>query len=206
MTRMQIHSEQIPGSGRRTRVSRQAGFSLVEMIVAVALFSVVMLIAVGALLALVDANRKARALESVMNNLNIALDGLVRGIRMGSVYHCGTGDPTAAQDCAASGGATIAFESYGGDPTDSTDQWIYTYDEATKRLYRSTDGGLNRTAVTAPDITIDEMRFYVTGTSRSDEVQPKVVVTVKGTAGAARVKTRSTFYIQATAVQRLLDL
>ena len=42
-----------------------SGFTLVEMIVAVALFAVVMLISVAALLSLVDANRKAQALQSV---------------------------------------------------------------------------------------------------------------------------------------------
>src|SRR3989344_8697452 len=52
------------------------GFTLVEMIVAIALFSIVMVVSVGALLALVTANRKAQALQSVMNNLNIALDGM----------------------------------------------------------------------------------------------------------------------------------
>ena len=70
------------------RYTDSRGFSLIEMIVAVALFAVVMLVAVGALLALVDANRKARALESVMNNLNITLDSMVRAMRMGSAFNC----------------------------------------------------------------------------------------------------------------------
>ena len=80
----------LPSAGGRQsnrlkrRLAADSGFTLVEMIVAVALFAVVMLISVAALLALVDANRKAQALQSVMNNLNIALDGMVRSVRMGS--------------------------------------------------------------------------------------------------------------------------
>src|SRR3990167_630199 len=98
-----------------------AGFTLVEMIVAVALFAIVMLVSVGALLSLTAANRKAQALQSVMNNLNVALDGMVRSIRMGSNYHCGLGTFSEARDCSDSnGGAALAFEPFGGNPNVST--------------------------------------------------------------------------------------
>lgn len=187
-----------------TRRARR-GFTLVEMIVAVGLFSVVMLVSVGALLSLSGANRKAQVLQSIMNNLNIALDGMVRSIRMGSNYHCGIGDFTVPQPC-QNGDTILALEAFGGDASDPTDQWIYSYDSTTHRIYKSQDGGANTFAVTAPEISIDGMKFYVVGTTRGDTAQPKVVITVKGTAGAANLKTKTTFNIQATAVQRVLDL
>lgn len=193
----------LPGANRASR-----GFTLVEMIVAVALFAVVMLVSVGALLALVGANRKAQALQSVINNLNISLDGMVRAIRMGSQYHCGTSSYSVAQDCAdnESGDTTFAFEPYGGDLSLPGDQWVYSYDAGSKRIYKSVDGGASSVAITAPGVRIDSLKFYVIGTTRGDTVQPKIVITVKGTAGADQVKTSTTFSIQATAVQRLLDL
>ncbi|HXK39133.1 MAG TPA: type II secretion system protein [Candidatus Paceibacterota bacterium] len=183
-----------------------AGFTLVEMIVAVALFALVMLVSVGALLSLTAANRKAQALQSVMNNLNVALDGMVRSIRMGTDYHCGGGAFTLPQNC-PNGDALLAFEPFGGNPSDSADQWIYSYDPATKRVYKSEKGTtISPFPVTAPEITIDSMKFYVVGTTRGDTTQPKVVITMEGTAGAANVKTRTAFSLQATAVQRVLDL
>lgn len=187
------------------RVGQNRGFSLIEIIVAVGLFAVVMLIGLGALLALIDASRKARALESVMNNLNIALDGMVRNIRMGTNYHCGTGTQTATQDC-DDGGVSLAFEPFNGSPSDPTDQWIYTYNSGTKRLYKSENTGGTTFPVTAPEVTIEDMKFYVVGSTKGDDVQPKVVIVVKGTAGASKAKTRTTFSIQATAVQRILDI
>ncbi len=183
----------------------EKGFTLIEMIVAVALFSVVMLVSAGALLALVDANRKAQALQSVMNNLNIALDGMVRAIRMGSQYHCGGGNYTTTQDC-SSGGIVFAFETFDGSPSNPLDQWVFSYDPVTKRIYKSEDSGAHRIAITEPGISIEDMDFYVIGTTRGDTVQPKVVVQMKGTAGTSKFKTSTTFSIQATAVQRLLDL
>ena len=188
--------------------SYSRGFTLVEMIVSVALFSIVMLICVGALLALVGANRKVHALQSVMNNLNVTLDGMMRATRMGSNFHCGSGAANTTRDC-VDGDTIFAFEPFGSTPLDIP--WVYTYDPDTKRLYRSQDGG-TPIAITAPEIVIDSMTFYVNGSTRGctvspcDTVQPKVVIVIKGTAPVVNSKARSTFHIQVTAVQRLLDL
>lgn len=196
---------------KKKRMSGARGFTLVEMVVAVGLFAVVMLVSVAALLALVDANRKAQALESVINNLNIALDSMVRGARMGSTFHCGSGDLTETQDCASTSDPetnhhVFAFEPLGGDPGDPDDQWVYSYDPVTKRIYRAIGVGGTPLPVTAPEITIESLQFYVIGSTRGDVVQPKVVIVVNGTAGSSQTRTRSAFSIQATAVQRLLDL
>ena len=185
------------------------GFTLVEMIVAVGLLSIVMLVATGALLALVSANRKAQALQSVMNNLNITLDGMVRALREGNNIRCNTLAQVGPDwpNC-PNGGHAVYFEAYGGSGGNAADDWVYWYDSGTHRLYKSEDA-TNLGAgypVTAPEITIDSMNFYIVGATPHDTTQPKVVIVIKGTAGAANVKTRSTFSIQATAVQRALDI
>lgn len=194
---------------------QQRGFTLVEMIVAVALFSVVMLVSVGALLSLVTANRKAQALQSVMNNLNIAVDGMVRSIRIGTTYHCDTGNFTTPADC--SNGATIfAFEPYHDSSQGAVPPWIYWFAQDSNgvgRLYKSEDGTMaGGVPITSPDVAINSVMFYVIGScpvrggTCNDQLQPKVLIVIKGTAGAASVKTITTFHIQATAVQRILDL
>ena len=202
---------------KKLETKKQKGFTLVEMIVAVGLFAIVMLICVGALLALVGANQKVQALQSVMNNLNVSLDGMVRGIRMGSIFHCDTvglvdsNNPLTTKDCTG-GSAVFAFEPYGNSATDQP--WIYSYDATSKQLFRSTNGGALE-AVTAPEVTIDSLTFYVVGSTRGCDtgsgvtcapIQPKVVIVIKGTAPVANSRARSSFHIQATAVQRLLDL
>lgn len=190
--------------------ARTRGFTLVEMIVAVGLFAVVMLVSIAALLALVDANRRAQGLQSVMNNLNVAVDGMVRSIREGSSYNCGSipiGDATA--DC-TEGEDLIAFKPFTAGVSDSP-HWLYWFaldERGVGRLYKSEDGTTSGgLPITSPEVSIDSVTFYVIGSERGngDTVQPKVTIAIKGTAGQ-KVTSRTTFHIQATAVQRLLDL
>ncbi len=66
----------------------QSGFTLIEMIVSLAVFSGVITIAIGALLVLVAANDQLQGEQSVMTNLSFALDSMTREIRTGTEYHC----------------------------------------------------------------------------------------------------------------------
>ncbi len=167
----------------------ERGFTLIEMIVAVGLFAVVMLISVAALLSLSAANRKAQALQSVVNNLNISIDGMVRSIREGSDYKCGG----SVDDC-----------------TDGRNSFSYeSLNDGNIRIEFDGNSLLrNRVPMTAPEVHIESATFYVVGARRgnADTEQPKVMIVLKGTAGASANSAQSTFHIQATAVQRVLDI
>ncbi len=203
-------------NGQRSACSR--GFTLVEMVVSISLFAVIMLVSVGALLSLVDANRKARTLESVMNNLNISLDSMVRAIRMGSHYRCGGSSIPQAPtwgDCpqgispVTSVPAMFSFAPHGSNPNAQTERTVYSIAndaQGRSRLYRSQNGGATSLPVTAPEVEITEMQMYVVGSTPQDTTQPKVVIVIKGVAGGEEVRHQTSFYIQATAVQRILDI
>lgn len=186
------------------------GFTLVEMIVAVALFGVVMLVSVTALLALIDANRKAQALQSVINNLNISVDGMSRAIREGSNYRC---DSSSGGDCTSgdNGGVALYFTPFGG--TDPAQDWVYRFDTTgdycgINRLCKSERNGQSDSysAITSDEVTIDSLTFYVFGSDPGDTDQPKVMMVIKGTAGAEKLNIRTSFHLQSTAVQRILDI
>lgn len=185
---------------RSMNLEESRGFTLVEMIVAVALFTVVMLISVSTLLALIDANRKARTLQSVINNLNVALDGMVRSMRMGHTYLCGGVDPvTDGPNSCPNGNTLMSFIGHDGEIV------VYVWDSAAKRIQASKAGN-PYSYLTAPEVEISEMKFYVVGTTPGDTLQPKVVMVIKGVANSDKTKLQSTFSIQSAAVQRVLDL
>ena len=70
-------------------LASQKGFTLVEMIVSLAIFTVVAVVAVGALLKITDANRKSQTLKTAINNLNFALESMSREMRVGANYAVG---------------------------------------------------------------------------------------------------------------------
>ncbi len=197
--------------GRNT----ERGFTLIEMMVAVSIFTVVMMVGVGALLSLIATNSRAQAINSVMNNLNAAVEDMSRSIRVGTDYHCVVSavvPPPAPplssiqtpNDCASGGGKLLAFESSTGDPTNTGDQWVYRLNGT--QLERSLQSGANGTwvAITAPEVSIDSFDFYVIGSAKGDGIQPRVLMRIKGSAVVPGGSTN--FTVQAGVVQRLLDI
>lgn len=169
------------------------GFTLVEILVSIALFSIVMTVALGAMFTMVDANRKAQAVNLSMTNLNFALEAMSRSIRTGTVYSCGF-----SGDC-ATGGTTLRF-------TDQERRSImYRYNSTERSIERSLNGGGTYARLTAPEVLITNMAFYVSGSTPGDTVQPRVLITLRGTAGV-NPQTQTSFNIQTTVTQRLLDL
>src|SRR3990167_8359923 len=132
------------------------GFSLVEILVSTAIFSVVMITAAGALLTTIDANHKAQAIQSVMNNLNFALESMSRAIRVGDTYHCGdSGSLVSNQvpsDC-VNGNSFFAFK------RSKDSQTVYYYISGTQ-IFRQENVG-EALAISAPEIMIENLKFYV---------------------------------------------
>ncbi len=185
------------------------GFTLVELIVASGMFLAATLIIVGAVLSLEAASRKARATRIAFDNVGAAMDSLSRSIRMGSRFHCGTFTAASIQnpaDCEMSrsgvvinGGENIfAFERQGGDTSNANDQYVYRLNA--ERIERSTNSGLSYVALTAPEIRITTLRFWVGGTAIGNE-QPYVTMLVRGVASTS-AKTFTSFNIQTTVSQR----
>ena len=176
------------------RIPCSRGFTLVEMLVSIALFSFVMLATTSVLLSVVDANRKAQGLKSSIDNLSLALDSMSRNLRTGSGYPSG--------DNSSSCLTRITFlDQYGK---------TVTYSHEGTSINVSKSSGLSG-PLTAPEITVNNLCFYVDGTQVNDKIQPRILITARGevsrtTAQGAKNRTRSNFDIQTFVSQRLMDV
>lgn len=188
----------------------QRGFSLIEIMVSVTIFALVMLIGVGALLSLIDANRRAQAINTTINNVNAALEGMGRAIRTGVEYYCDPPafPPSGYNNCTS--GDSLAFR---------VSTLSNTYQQY--RLYQQTINGEQRgqiqrrvsegggqgtwVALTAPEIDITDFIVSVVGAAPGDGVQPRVVILIEGRAPLGNGNW-TTFKVQSSVVQRILDI
>lgn len=183
-------------------------FTLIEMMVAVSIFSIVMLISTGAISSIIGANKKAHAVKSVMTNLNFALESMSRDIRIGSGYSCG-GAAGSKVNC-ASGGDSFSFyanrDVNGSGGVDNSDTVMYTRvgSRIEKQLLidAGAGGSLVSSPITASEIQVTNMKFYVTGAESGGD-QPRVLIVIQGYSGTST--TRSDFNIQTTVSQRAGD-
>lgn len=179
------------------------GFTLIEMLVSVAIFSIVMVMALGALLALSEANRQAQLLSIATNNFNSSLDSMARAMRTGTIFHCGSGTLTTPADCAATPSSQFSFLSADGLQT------VYKLGtvECANGLgciLRSQNGGSTYMSITSTDIIVTRLQFYVKGSSTSDGIQPRVIILGSGyTTIKAGQKTQ--FNVQTSLTQRVYD-
>lgn len=179
-------------------------FTLVEMLIAVSLFTVIVTISIGAILTVFDANRKAQASKTIVDNLNLSIENMARIVRFGSSYHCDGNinttfsNPPTPANC-ANGGPLLAVNFKGN-------TIVYRLNGTT--LERSDTGGSNGSykPITSTDTVIQHLTFRVFG---ADEIpsfqQPYVVVVLRGYVGV-KPSAQSNFTIETVMSQRALDL
>jgi prepilin-type N-terminal cleavage/methylation domain-containing protein len=95
-------------------MKKSRAFTLVEIIVSLAIFSVVAVVALGALVKIISANKKAQSLQSAITNLNYAMESISREMRVGKDYACGGSYSNSGDTCSLDEGdddIVISFES-----------------------------------------------------------------------------------------------
>lgn len=174
------------------------GYTLVELIVSIAIFSVVMLIASAAFLTLIQLDRQARATNDVVTNLSYVTDSMARAIRTGTDYRCGsTGGATS--DCSPTPNDRLTF-------TDSEGRRV-TYARAGSAVRQCMEGTC--LPLTDPRVKVDTLAFYVTGTDTledGDTRQPRVIFMLEGSLRPSPESEPVEFTIESGATQRLIDL
>lgn len=204
---------------------KSKGFTLVEMIVSLGIFSVVAVVALGALVKIMTANRKAQSIQAAFTNINFALEAMSREIRVGTTYRCSNttesyiASSLIPKTCNINNGNTsvLAFKS-AFKSTDGSCNLAYAYrfilDGSKFRLQKaeqancfsataSGDSLTNasyRDVISSSGIVLQDYRLGVT-----DGVYPRVFIRLIGYAGD-REGERTYFDIQTSVSQRVAQL
>lgn len=182
-----------------------------EIIVSLGLFTIVVMVALGALLSITQANERVQASAFMLNNLNSAMEEITRHVRFGKNFHCGaSGTPRYdnPQDCAGTGAPFLAFCEVRRAALGEA-LFAYRLDAAGGRLERSISPGPTVTGawipITAPDIKVLSLNFYVVGAPRADNIQPRIMIVIDAEI-PERTQTKTRVRLQTTTVQRLPDV
>lgn len=172
-----------------------AGFTLIEMIVSLGVFSIVVTTAIGAMFVVLSTNQQLQSEQSVMTNLGFALDGMTREIRTGFNYYCTSaagyssgasslpllgpnifntsvnqdsviGESTS--DCPSGrAGANLQGVSFfeGGMSITGTANRILYFYDAAEKTIKRRVGSGQPQNIVSSGLSIEDMQFYVTGSN-----------------------------------------
>lgn len=171
------------------------GFTLIEMMVSVALFSVVLTITLGSVMTIADSNKKARSLMSVTNNLNFAVDSMVRSFKSGVA-----GEHAVQGDCLLT--EEINYSNSTSNSGYSKRDVVYCFDEVNGRgqITKTVNG--DTVPLTSSDVDIDFLEFQE---RNGANIQPIIVIILEGTVKVSE-KISSNFSIQTSVSQRKLNI
>lgn len=203
---------------RKIFKQHNSAFTIIETMIAVALFFVVVMIGMDSLLNASNVHKKSQDQRSIMDNLTFIMEDMSRNIRTGYNYRClptGTlvtpaeisGSP---QSC-PNKGASLIFT-----PGDGSTPWAYKVEVGTSGslgILKSTDGAQTWTQLNPDDsnstssISFDPVTgFTVTGAeppSSGNSQQPMVTITLVGKVTTNSITTP--FSLQTTVSQRVID-
>ena len=181
------------------------GFSLVELMVSLSIFAIVMIISVGTLLILIDANERAQIEYTAMTNLTFALDSMTREIRTGYDHYCRKNDdlnepPTPLEtgplDCTGSNYDTEIAFNRGRDNI--------------RVGYRLHNGEIQQRvgdepwlSLTSPNLVVTRLDLQSIGSIPGDTEQPTSILYVEGYINNTE-DTDTDFKLQTRITQRIL--
>lgn len=171
--------------------SSKAGFTLVEMLVAVGIFVIVAFIVTSVFITLANANRKAQSIRLVMDNLNFAIDSVALKMREATDYNC---TPNANGDC-----NEVSFTTAEGK------QITYYFEEeqldngeSIGRIFTCPAAACNNgTPITTDQVDITN---FIVKINRSPGPRALATLLIKGSAGTGR--TQTIFNIQTSVAER----
>lgn len=201
------------------------GFTLVELLVTMAIFITVITIATGALFSAQAINVRLEQTQIILDEMNLATEVMVRDLRYGTTFYCDTAvqstAPLLRKSCTyPAGGTVLSFRpavQLTGSDNQLNDRVAYYVSGGVlyKREYPSSAS--SRTfQLTSSNLNVSNLTFFVTGAhsstgtndagALSDTNQPLITVVVSGvTVPMRRNMVAVPFSIETSASSREID-
>ncbi len=160
---------------------KNRGFTLVELLIAIAFFSMISVVLTGAFLAAFRSQRAAFAFLNMQNNIRFVLEVMNREMRTGTNFSLLAAD-------------RIRFRDDRGQ--------IVEYCFFDRAIRKEVGGGSCRAssdALTARNVNVENLRFVLSGAGVGDGMQPRITILVRIAADNLSAD------LQVTVTQRELD-
>jgi len=158
---------------------KSKGLTLIELITAIGIFSVIIVIVISLFAATLKGYRKSAALQNVQDNVRFLLDFMTKEIRQSTI-----------NSSAGEGDSLIITR------PDSTS---VTY------AFNGTNIQRNGSSINSENVAVSG-RFLISGTTAGDNLQPKVTISLKVQTQATKAEEKASINLQATLSQRILDI
>lgn len=187
---------------KKNKAHQQAGFTLIELMVSVSIFAIVLMMALGTMLTILDSNRKARTLTEVMNNVNFSLENITRSMKTGVEPNISAGVLSVV--------AIVLEEDVAGDRfrRETIEYRCVDCDSGRgdeRGVIERRDGGTGGVwiPITSDMVDVNTFEFIVSGIA--DPNQPRTLLLIEGDV-RVNDKINSSFSVQTTVSQRKLNL
>jgi prepilin-type N-terminal cleavage/methylation domain-containing protein len=187
------------------KLKKNKAFTLIELMVATTIFTIIMLMGVGSLVSTSNAAKYSQRLRIAVDNVNFAMESMTREIRMGTNYYCGSSytmspDDKSVNDCTEEGIVAFVPQQIVSSPGRiGYFRKLRSDGSNTYTLIRCVETGSNCISVVADNINVTELKFSVKGSGINDFIQPSVIISMKG---VVNVGVGTPFYLRSMASQR----
>ena len=189
------------------------GFTLVEVIVSLGVFSLVAVFSISSLVILTNAQKKALGLQAIQDNLRYALSSIANDIRQGNYFYCSASDAIPTElvdgrrptlDCKIDQGGNnaITFLDYRRKIVTyrlGNCEGVFCIEKSIRDHYE--DAPILYSPISSRDIKINELSFYLAGSSLSDFTEPRITISIHGIA-FPNTKGETEFSLQTTVSKR----
>jgi type II secretory pathway pseudopilin PulG len=148
----------------KLKIRKQGGFTAVETLTTVFVFSIVAVVFGGAFVDALNIQRRAFNIQQVEENISFVLEAMAKEIRVSEI-------PVASTSCPLTPGNSLTIIH----PVNGTITYSLT-NNVVHRLVDSGSGGPIDTTISSGTVQFNRLQFCISGANFADQLQPRVTI------------------------------